>query len=415
MSEEPTPQAAGVLAGVRVVDWTSQDGAYATRLLADLGADVVRLETGSDDRLWPEEPIGVAGVVVASGFERFVNLNKRSVWIDAETLPGREVMAQLFAKADVVVTSGEADHEWREANRGDLAPYGPKAVHLNVSGFGSYGPGAAMTSDDLVALASGGLLSLGGYPDAGPVAVYGNQTYLAGGISTAIAALLALIGRRTGVEVHDIDVSTQAVIASALEDAPAEYDLTGSVRYASGDQPREAGTGTFAASDGWIAIVAGKLGTAKAWDTLVAWLIEEGALGAGPLAGAEWKTLVHRRLPDSIATFRSIFETFLSSWNRQDFYEAAQSRGISVAPVNSLPDLLEDIQLADRGFFRDVEDGVLGRQVTYPGPPYRLPDHPPMSWSAAPAPGCDGLAVLRGWLDLDEARLADLAQAGAIR
>jgi crotonobetainyl-CoA:carnitine CoA-transferase CaiB-like acyl-CoA transferase len=106
----------GVLNGIRVVDWTDQDGAYAARLLADLGADVVRLETSPDALMWPEEPIELEGVARVSAFERFVNLNKRSVWLDARKETGRVVIGQIFAIADVIVTSGTTDAEWRLAN-----------------------------------------------------------------------------------------------------------------------------------------------------------------------------------------------------------------------------------------------------------------------------------------------------------
>jgi benzylsuccinate CoA-transferase BbsE subunit len=405
----------GVLNGIRVVDWTDQDGAYAARLLADLGADVVRLETSPDALMWPEEPIELEGVARVSAFERFVNLNKRSVWLDARKETGRVVIGQIFAIADVIVTSGTTDAEWRLANPDDEQAYGPHAIHVTVSGFGAFGPGAHMTSDDLVILASGGLLSLGGYPDGEPIAVYGNQTYFAGGISAAIATLLALIGRESGLEVRNVDVSAQAVIAGALEDAPAEYDLTGSIRQAAGDEPREAGTGTFACSDGWIAIVAGKLGTAKAWDSLINWLMDEGVPGAEEFTGPDWKRLEQRRRPESISRFRLVFELFLRNWDRQSFYAEGQRRGISVAPVNSLPDLLADVQLADRHFFREIDDNLVGQRLTYPGAPYRLPDHSQVPWTSAPACGCDTSAVLGNWLGMDETRLTELHRTGVTR
>jgi crotonobetainyl-CoA:carnitine CoA-transferase CaiB-like acyl-CoA transferase len=414
MSEEVLTPGTGVLSGFRIIDWTEQEGAYAGRLLADLGADVVRVETAAAMAVWPEEPIGPAGAPLASGFERFVNLNKRSIWVDVTCSDGLRLLLQMLHAADAVITSGETEKLSDELGlRGELA--GLDVLHVCVSAFGMTSPGAGMVADDLVTLASGGLLSLGGYPDAEPVAVYGNQTYIAGGISAAVAVLLGLIARRSDTAVDMIDVSTQAVIAAALEDAPAEYDLTGSVRLASGDEPREAGTGTFRCRDGWVAIVAGKLGTARAWDALVAWMVDERVAGADLFAGAEWKTLEHRRLPSSVAAFRQSFESFLSGWSRQDFYAEAQRRGISVAPVNSIPDLLEDVQLMDRQFFRKVPDPLLGMDVIYPGAPFRLPDHGSVSWRPAPLPGWHTRHVLEEWLGMDQARVGDLRRAGAIR
>jgi benzylsuccinate CoA-transferase BbsE subunit len=170
---EPAVAPPTVLGSVKVVDWTDQSGAYAGRLLADLGADVVRVETCHQDGPWPEEAMaaGLDGPAT-SALERFVNLNKRSVRLDTRSAAGRQVLEELLGHADVVITSGEAAERWH-ADGNEFAPAG---VHVSVSPFGQSGDGAALAADDLVTLAAGGLLSLGGYPDSEPVAVYGQQT-----------------------------------------------------------------------------------------------------------------------------------------------------------------------------------------------------------------------------------------------
>jgi benzylsuccinate CoA-transferase BbsE subunit len=384
--------ASSPLGSVKVVDWTDQAGAYAGRLLADLGADVVRIETAGQPVPWPEERIPGTGV---SAFERFVNLNKRPVLVDLDTTAGRELLAALIERADIVLTSGEAPRRWRQAGR-PLRRAGA-ATHVHVSAFGDHGTGGTLLADDLVTLAAGGLLSMGGYPDGPPIAVYGAQAYLAGGINAAVAALFGLLAADAGGAGADLDVSIQAVLASALEDAAAEYDLTGVVRRRAGDAPREAGTGVFACADGWIAVVAGKLGTAAAWDSLVTWLCEQGVPGAEALKAPEWSTLEHRRLPASIATFQQLMETATVGFSRQQLYAELQRRRIAAAPVNSVADMLADPQLVARGYFRQVRDAALDRDVTYPGPPYRLDDHDLPGWSAAP-PGDHDAQVLRDWL-----------------
>lgn len=410
MHEPPATLQPTVLDSVRVVDWTDQSGAYAGRLLADLGADVVRIETGTQPQSWPEEPIVASpDGPEASGLERYVNLNKRSVRINTQTSAGRELLTELLSRADIVITSGSAARQWQRA----ASPAG-SGVHVSVSPFGQAGDGAEFAADDLVTLAAGGLLSLGGYPDAEPIAVYGNQTYLAGGINAAIGALLGLLAADAGHGPADVDVSVQAVMASALEDAAAEFDLTGSVRRRTGDGLREAGTGTFACADGWIVIVAGKLGTAEAWESLVAWLCDQDVEGAEALKAPEWTTLEHRRLPASIAVFQQLMESATSRFTMQELYAELQSMRIAAAPVNSIADLLTEPQLADRQFFRHVDDDWMGRQITYPGPPYRLTGLATRDWTPAPAPGRDTEMVLRDWLDTDDQRLAALRHDGVI-
>ena len=282
-----------------------------------------------------------------------------------------------------------------------------------MSAFGA-GAGSGLLADDLVTLAAGGLLSLGGYPDREPVAVYGSQAYLAGGISGAIAALLGLLAADAGQPGADLDVSAQAVMASALEDAAAEFDLTGVARRRTGDGLREAGTGTFRCADGWIVVVAGKLGTAAAWDSLVGWLCDQGVPGAEALKAPEWTDLGHRRLPASIAEFQPLMEAATSRMTRAQLYAELQARRIAAAPVNNVADLLADPQLADRGFFRTVRDAVLDRDVRYPGPPYQLADHRVPAWTSAPVPGAQTDQVLRDWLGTTGDQLTALRADGAI-
>lgn len=397
-----------VLGSIKVLDWTDQAGAYAGRLLADLGADVVRIEPVTDPGPWPEELVPSGHGQPVSAFERFVNLNKRSLRVNPDTPAGRELLGLLAAQADIVLTSGEAPRSWRQA--GERPDTG---TQVNVSAFGD-GAAGGLLADDLVTLAAGGLLSLGGYPDGEPVAVYGSQTYLAGGISGAIAALLGVLAADAGQPGADLDVSAQAVMASALEDAAAEFDLAGVVRRRTGDGLREAGTGTFRCADGWIVVVAGKLGTAAAWDSLVGWLCDQGVPGAETLKGPEWTDLSYRRRPESIAAFQPMMEAATSRITRAELYEELQSRRIAAAPVNNIADLLVDPQLADRGFFRTVPDAVLDREVRYPGSPYRLADHHLREWTSAPVPGGQTDQVLRDWLGTSEERITALRADGDI-
>lgn len=403
-----------VLESVKVVDWTDQSGAYAGRLLADLGADVVRIETSPQQDPWPEEAMAAAEAGRASsGLERYVNLNKRSVRLDTSTPAGQQVLAELLAQADVVITAGDACQQWyQEHEKGNGAS--STAVHVSVSPFGQSADGVRLAADDLVTLAAGGLLSLGGYPDSEPIAVYGHQAYLAGGINAAVGAMLGLLAVDAGQPGADVDVSVQAVMASALEDAAAEFDLTGVVRRRTGDGLREAGTGTFTCADGWIVVVAGKLGTAEAWDSLVSWLCEQELPGAEVLKAPEWSTLEYRRRPESIAAFQQIMESATARYTRQELYAELQGRRVAVAPVNSIADLLAEPQLSDREFFRHVTDDWLGREVIYPGPPYRLTEHATRAWTAAPAPGQDTEHVLRDWLGADDERVAALRNDGVI-
>jgi benzylsuccinate CoA-transferase BbsE subunit len=240
-------------------------------------------------------------------------------------------------------------------------------------------------------------LSLGGYPDTAPVAVFGNQAYLCGGLMTGVAALLALLGADgRDVPAPRADVSVQATLVGALEDATAEYDLCHTVRRRAGDKPREAGTGIFRSANGYIAMVAGKLGTAQAWRNLVVWLGEEQVAGAEELARPEWTTLEKRREPESLETFTAIFESFSIERSSESLYREGQRRSIAIAPVNNMSDIFSDPQLLYRDFFRSIDSEVFDRPLTVPGRPYRLYDLANFdSWSLGRQVSLD--SVLAEW------------------
>jgi crotonobetainyl-CoA:carnitine CoA-transferase CaiB-like acyl-CoA transferase len=352
---------AGLLHGIRVLDLSGDEGVYGARLLADLGADVVRIVLGPQAPGGPGPMVGGSSEPV-SAFALFCNLNKRTLRADPGSSAVIDSLQVLVEAADLVIA--------------DALPEGitvPESVALVTSStFGQMYDGTTRTGSDLVGLAAGGLLSLGGYPDTSPVAVYGNQAYLCGGIITGVAALLALLERDNTVDPVRVDVSVQTTLVGAMEDATAEFDLRGTVRRRAGDLPREAGTGIFRTVDGYVAMVAGKLGTAQAWLNLVTWMVEEGVVGAEELAGAEWTTIEKRRQPESLEFFMTVFESFTTTKSSEWLYREGQERSIAVAPVNTLREVLSDPQLAYRDFFRHVETDL--GTLTVPGRPYRLVD-----------------------------------------
>jgi benzylsuccinate CoA-transferase BbsE subunit len=388
------------LASVRVIDATDEYGAYAGRLLADLGADVVRVEPPGGDPLRRREPLMETPTGPISAFGWFVNLNKRSAVLDVATMEGRAGLLGLLATADVLLDP------WRpgDLERLGIGPHAfvaacPDLVRVTITPYGSDGPLADRPATDLTSLAAGGLLSLGGYPDAEPVAVHGGQSLLAASLFGAVAALVGLVGRGHDGEGRHLDVSAQEAVAAALEDAIPQFDLTGRVRRRAGDLPREAGTGIYACADGYVSMVAGRLGTAKAWTALTHWLVEEGTPDAEELLTPPWQEFSHRQRRESIDRFRAIFERFTRPRTREELYREAQRRSIALAPVNQVADLFADAQLAARDFFREVTPTELGRPVLVPGRPYRLDGDrgaPPRPAPEAPAASTPSAEPVQG-------------------
>src|SRR3984893_18551730 len=213
------------LSGIRVLDLADNAVAYASRLLADLGAEVIRIESPHRNALRRQDD-------AVSCAHAFWNANKKAITLDLACADGRRLFRDLVAKSDVVIETFAP---------GTLSAWGigyetmkdrnPGIILVSVTPYGQTGPCAKFRATDLTLLAAGGLLSLGGYPEIGPVAVAGEQGYLAAAIFGAVAALKALL-EREGNHGHAnhgqwLDVSGQECIAFALEDAIPEWYLSG--------------------------------------------------------------------------------------------------------------------------------------------------------------------------------------------
>jgi benzylsuccinate CoA-transferase BbsE subunit len=352
------------LRGLIVLEIAGELSGYTGRLLFDLGADVTRVTLGNPA---PSRN----GAVDPEAW--FLHRGKNEAVIDPDTAAGRAALKQLIAAADVLVQTAGADTPSVPAlDPAVVKELNPEIIHALLTPFGLDGPAASHVSSDLVRLAAGGLLWLGGYPDGEPVAPYGGQSAQATAIFGAVAVLVALVGRDRAGEGCLLEVSAQEVMTQALETSIAEYELTGQVQRRHGDMPREAGTGVYPCADGYVSMVAGRLGTASAWTRLREWLVEAGTTGAEELWGAAWDELAYRQQPGAIARFGAIFGEFARGRGKQELYLEAQRRSIALAPVNDLPAVLDDLQLRDRAFFVEIHDEASGVAGRVPAPPYRL-------------------------------------------
>jgi benzylsuccinate CoA-transferase BbsE subunit len=372
-----------------VLDLTTNYAAYAGRLLADLGADVVRVEPpeGSAVRRLAPSARARSGECVSFA-HGFLDAGKRSVTLDPATPSGYERFTELVAASDVVIeTPSVSALAGKSVEFARMAKGNPGLVLVSISPFGRTGPCAGYEATDLTLFAAGGLLSLGGYADSEPLAIQGEQAMLASGIHGAVAALAALYERTQTGKGQWIDVSGQECVAFALEDAVAEWSINQHVRRRQGDTAREAGTGVYPCKDGHVSVVAGRLGTAKAFIALTEWVAASGTPGAAALRAPQWHDFKFRQSPEGVARFAEIFGAFCATRGKQELYREGQARQIAIAPVNTIADVVEDAQLATNGFFERQFDGAFGKELIFPGPPYRLSRTPARRRGAAPRLG----------------------------
>jgi benzylsuccinate CoA-transferase BbsE subunit len=322
----------------------------------------------------------------------------------------------LAKDADLII---ETEKPGTLRNRGldhaALSASNRELVMTSVTPFGQTGPYAEYEAEDLVALALGGLLYLGGYPDTPPIAAYGNQAYLAAAQFASVASMMALLavdedGKRVG---RQVDVSIQECVTMGLETSIQYYDLEKTIRKRASGQQIMAGIGVFECADGQIYLMAGGIASTRFWENLVRWLMDEGVEAAQRLLEPAWENHDYLAKPEAKVIFGELFAPFARKHTKTYLYQTGQSRRIPICPVNTPRDILTSRQLDYRGFFVAQDHTPSGRKLIVPGAPYRLDATP---WhQARPAPRLgEHTSEILAALGYDPAARAALLKSGVV-
>jgi crotonobetainyl-CoA:carnitine CoA-transferase CaiB-like acyl-CoA transferase len=347
------------LAGVRVIDCTDELGAYGTRLLAALGADVVRLLDSRTARPRDE-------------YDLYFNADKAVATINPANGDDKEAITRLVERADLIVESVDNSPLGAIGLTAErIAAINPRAVHTRIAALGAEGSDSRLQrASDLTLMARGGLMWLAGEPGRPPIRPAGHQSAIAIGLYGVVGSLIALLEAEAAGRGQIVDVSGLEVIVTALENAVQFWDLERTIRKRVGSRPREAGSGLFPCEDGYVYLMAGRLSTPRGWVATVEWLNECGVAGADALLEPAWSEYSFRITPEATARFLEIFGRFAAHRRMADLYEEGQRRGIIVCPLNTALDLLKDPQLRHRRFFVTMDTGSERRQV--PRGPFRM-------------------------------------------
>lgn len=365
---------------IKILDLTCEMGAYTSKLFADLGADVVKVEPPAGDSVRNKAPFYQQEQHIDKSFHHlYLNVNKKSIVLDLDTQEGQQQLKQLAPHFDVIIESFPPGYlAARGLDYDTLSADHAELIMTSITPFGQTGPYKDFVANDLVGIAMGGLMYLGGYPDTSPLRPYGNQGYFAASLFGAVSTLLAITQRDvTGIG-QVIDVSMQESIAMALENALQFYDLEGTVRKRTGSEDRQAGWGLYHCEDGQVYIMTAGLSSAGGWENLIQWMIDEGVADAVKLQDPIWQDHDYRATDEARATFLDIFTQFASQRKKLWLYEEGQRRKVPICPVNYLPDVLNNPQLKARDFFKEVPYENFKETLVYTGPPYLFSD---MEWS----------------------------------
>jgi benzylsuccinate CoA-transferase BbsE subunit len=401
------------LDGVRVLDLAGPGGVYCGKLLADLGADVIRVEPPSGDESRRVEPFYRGErTPETSLFHWHFNANKRGITLDLSKADGRRLFQRLAGISDILVETfkpgyldvlGLGFESLRATNR--------RLVLVSITPFGQTGPYSQFEGGELLAQASGGLLWMCGWPDRPPVMMGGRPAMQQASSEAAAGALIAFYAAEESGEGQRVDVSAQACMPMTLMTSVLDFYVTGGRRQPRiGNRPARPLNGMFACKDGYVDFrFRGRPGQ---WDRFVGWLDAAGM--AEDLGEDRWRDRDYREIPENMNHIHEVFQRFLLGFTREEAMDIGQRNGYEVGAVYTADDILHDPQLEARHFWVDLEHENLGRTFRYPGGPYILSQTPWRLSRRAPLLGEHNAEIYGGLLELSNAELAALRSAEVI-
>ncbi len=391
------------LTGLRVIELANERIAFAGKLLADMGADVILVEPpgGEPSRRYPPFVDDTPGENRSLHFMHY-NTSKRSVVLDLDEDRDRQTFAQLVAGADILL---EAEPVQRlsslQLDYADLAKTNASLIHAAVTPYGRSEPDSDLTTSDLTLMAAGGPPWSCGYDDHSlpPVRGWGFQGYQTGCHYAVMAVMTALLHRNRTALGQFIDVSITAALNVTTEAASYSWLVSGNtVQRQTGRHAGVTPTGEtqMLCADGRYVNTGVPPRFPEEFGRLYHWMKELGLTDTFPEAvflemGANWDGAFDLSQIGSDDTITAIFMagrdalmTIASKVSAYDFFTGCQRAGLAVGVIYSPEEAFEDEHFKARGFQVPVEHDDLGRTVIYPGAPYKLPASPWRIASRAP-------------------------------
>jgi CoA:oxalate CoA-transferase len=385
------------LAGVRILDFSRVlAGPYCTALLADIGADVLKIEQPGGDDYRHIGPFSTDG---SSAVFNAVNRGKRSVVLDLNSADGKNAACALARDADVVVENfrpGVADRlgiGWKQ-----LSAINPGLVYVSISGFGQSGPNAARPAYDVIMQAMSGIMATTGRPDGPPTLIGESIADIVSGLFASWSILAALVGRQRGQTGTYIDLAMFDAMIALQPLVTSRYLTTGEPPKRVGNRhPASAPFGVFAAKDGEFALA---VLNDKLFETLAA-AINQPDLATDQRFASDLSRAANE------AALRAAIET----WSRQRTVAATVrvlvAAGVPCAEVDDIERALASDQAQHRPPLQEVV-GADGSRIRSPKQPAYFNGRPAGGNTTAPALGAHTNVVLsditKAWLPRRETR-----------
>jgi crotonobetainyl-CoA:carnitine CoA-transferase CaiB-like acyl-CoA transferase len=399
------------LDGVRVLSFEIQvAGPYCSMMLADQGADVIKVEQpGSGDTSRGGAPMveNERGERQSGYFLRF-NRNKRSLTLNLKTEDGREIFRRLAGECDVLIENFRPGL-LAELGLGydELSKEHPGLVYASITGFGSMegyvGPFAKRPAYDIVAQAMGGVMNTAGQMGGPPTWAGTALGDIISGMNAAYAIMLALYERERTGQGQFIDVAMYDTIVALSERSLTAYSLTGHV-LERGREPYMSPWGPFECTDGWLALV---IATERDWSRFCE------AMERPDLVDREGT----RSGPERAQSMNGWLGEVLAEWfgrhTKAEAVEKLLAVGLPVGPVQNAQEIFDCPQVAARKQLIDVPDPVLGT-ARLVGSPIKLSGSPEPVTNAAPLLGQHTAEIVRDLLGYPEEEVNRLQAEGVL-
>ncbi len=400
------------LDGIRVIDFTSGvAGPNCTKLLADFGADVIKVERSTGDKTRTVPPFaGDQPHAERSLLFLHLNTNKRSVTVDPATSEGADLLRRLIVDAQVVVEDFKPGRT-SELGLGyeHLIKDRPNLVYCSITPWGQDGPYVEreLRASELVLQGMGGPVNATGHSEREPLKLAGNLAQMQAGTVAAFAITGMVYRTEKGGEGDHLDISiyeTQMGSRDRRTPALTAYSYTGAT-----SKRTQAGfalaSGVKPTQDGHINLMA--MGTRR-MDNFVSMIGREDLVGDERIY--QQPTMLDQEFIEEIQT---AYFGWLMAHGKRDAVAIAQEHGLLAGVVNTPEDLVSDPHYRERGVWESIEHPVAGA-FEYPGRPVIMSDSPRPTARRAPLLGEHNAEVLGGLLDVTDEQLSTLRASGVI-
>jgi len=417
------PELEPFLSGYRALDLTDEKGFLCGKILADLGADVIKIERPGGD---PARCVGPFYHSIPDAEKSLYwfayNLNKRGITLDIETPEGKGIFKRLVRAADFVIESFHPGYmDKLGLGYSALSEINPRIIMTSITPFGQTGFHKDYKASDLTIMAMGGLLYETGDTDRPPVRISFPQTAMLGGVHAAAATMAAHYFRETTGEGQHVDVSMQQCVLSLIDNAIPLWEFLQIILERAGPFMTERAGGrakwrqVWACKDGFVLFLlfGGAIG-ARSSRTLVEWMDSEG-MADDFLKNYDWESYpIDTVIQEEQDLLEERVAPFLLNYTKSELYQQALARRLLLTPLTSPKDVMENAQLQSRDFWVQVEHPELDTTISYPGAFFKTLESPSRVWCRAPLIGEHNQEIYEVELGLSRTEINALKQAKII-